>query len=386
MRILWIPHASWQTPQRARVFCRALASRHEVHVTDWVADFRSPRDYVSRRYLRNFAYRRHDDAGITVHGIPRFSPALFSRALRRLNARLFSVYLRRIIRRASIDVVVGSFVVPPPDAPRLIFDVADDNPGYWRVYGRVPDYADEIAATEHAYLRKADAVVAVSTVLAERLRSDGYRGPLSLIPNGVDLSEYRPELGARTRQELGLSGPIVGLIGNHDKKTEMESVLAVADQLSGTTATLLVVGKGAALAWAQAAARSRNLLNIRFIGFVRPERVGAYFAAVDIGLCPYAKNPAADASSPMRLIAHSAAGSQVICTDLEEVRRMGFENVTIVDNTPTAIAAAVRNVLGCPRRVPSRIEDYDLSRLAAQYTSILTGEKPTARQAHRVEA
>src|SRR4030067_1390326 len=116
MKILWIPHASWHNPQRAHLFCRALSERHEVHVTDWVADFTSIRDYISRRYLRNFTYRRYKDGQITVHGIPRISPALYLRSLRQFNSLVYSHYLRRIIEKFSIDVVVGTFVAPPPNA------------------------------------------------------------------------------------------------------------------------------------------------------------------------------------------------------------------------------------------------------------------------------
>jgi hypothetical protein len=60
--------------------------RHELHVTDWVADFASPRNPVSR-YLRNFTYRQRCDGRIWVHGI-RLSPALFLPALRRQHCPL----------------------------------------------------------------------------------------------------------------------------------------------------------------------------------------------------------------------------------------------------------------------------------------------------------
>src|SRR5690349_10221386 len=140
MRILWVPHAGWHIPQRAHDFCRELSARHEVHVTDWVADFSSPKDYLTRRYLRNFRYRRSTDKSITIHGIPRVSPALFFPWLRALNARVFSAYLRRIIAEEKIDVVVGTFVVPPPEGPRLVFDVFDDNPALWLASGRASDY------------------------------------------------------------------------------------------------------------------------------------------------------------------------------------------------------------------------------------------------------
>src|SRR5512142_1044876 len=109
MRILWIPHTGWHIPQRAQLFCRALAQRHEVHVTEWVADFNSFSDYLSLRYLQNFTYHTYRDGNITVHRVPRFSPALFVPALRHLNTAVFSRIADRIIRYYRIDVVVGTF-------------------------------------------------------------------------------------------------------------------------------------------------------------------------------------------------------------------------------------------------------------------------------------
>ena len=158
MKILWVPHTGWHIPQRAHLFCRALAERHEVHATDWVADFASPRDYLSRRYLRNFTFRQYRDGKITVHGIPRISPALPFRSVRRLNTIVFSRAVDSIVKRYSIDVVVGTFVLPPPRAPRVIFDLSDDNVAYWKSYGTVASYADEIEETERQYLRAAHAV------------------------------------------------------------------------------------------------------------------------------------------------------------------------------------------------------------------------------------
>jgi hypothetical protein len=162
------------------LFCRALAERHDVHVTDWIADFTSLRDFVSVRYLRNFMYRKWRDGNITVHRIPRFSPALYVPALRRFNTAIFSQITRRIIEHNNIDVVVGTFLLPPPKAPRVIFDLFDDNVAYWHSFGRVPGYADEIARTESIYLQKADAVVAASSVLGRQspqgIESSGETG------------------------------------------------------------------------------------------------------------------------------------------------------------------------------------------------------------------
>jgi hypothetical protein len=127
MKTLWIPHEAWHIPQRVHLFCRALAERHEVHVTDWVADFARLWDCCSRRYLRNFTYRRPRDGKILVHGIPRISPALYVWALRGYNTRVFSNLVDPIFQQWDIDVVVGTFAALPPQAPRLVFDLFHDN-------------------------------------------------------------------------------------------------------------------------------------------------------------------------------------------------------------------------------------------------------------------
>lgn len=373
MRILWIPHTGWTTPQRAHHFCRELVKRHEVHVTDWVADFTSPKDYLSLRFLRNFRYRRHSDQGIVVHGIPRVSPALFSRGLRRLNTSLFSKHLRTIVARERIDAVVGSFVAPPPEASRLVLDAFDDNVGLWLANGRSPDYATEIAANEEAYLHRADAVVAVSSVLVDRLRNRGYRGRLELIPNGVRLSDFARGDGLGIRQALGLEGIVIGLVGNHDKWSELEKVLEAARLLSGLQATFLIVGRGSAIKQAQRMVEKDRRSNVRFAGFIPPAQVAPYFGAIDVGLCPYAKSAGSDAQSPMRLLAYSAAGCAVVSTDLEEVKRMALPNVVLVGDSPQAIAEGVQEALHLPRERPAQMQQYDIETLALRYEQVLAG-------------
>ncbi len=373
MNILWIPHTGWHIPQRAHLFCRALAERHTVHVTDWVADFARPADFLSRRYLRNFFYRRYQDGQITVHGVPRLAPALFSPTLRRLNARLFEKLVARLIAQYRIDVVVGTFVCPPPRAPRLILDLFDDNAAYWRAYGRNPAYAEEIEAVERAYLHQADAVVAASSVLVEKACSQEARGPVYLIPNGVELSEYRHADGTHWRTQIGTRGKIVGLIGNHDKLVELEKVILAAQLLPGRELTFLIAGRGSALPQAQGLARQLDVENILFTGPLARSEVPSLLAALDIGLCPYQKNPGADAGSPMRLLQYSAAGLPVVCTDLEEVRRMGFPNVILVADEPRSLAEGIERALTLPRQVPPQIEAYDIQRLTARYEAVLRG-------------
>ncbi|MDA8216082.1 MAG: glycosyltransferase [Dehalococcoidales bacterium] len=161
------------------------------------------------------------------------------------------------------------------------------------------------------------------------------------------------------------------MAGNHGKWVEVERVLKAARMMAGTQATSLIVGLGAAAARAREVARREGLWNVRVVGFVPPQNVAAYFSAIDVGLCPYDKNKGSDAQCPLRLLSYSAAGSAVVCTELEEVKRMGFSNVTFADPRPESIARAVEMALARPRTQPDAIERYDIRHLAAAYERVL---------------
>jgi glycosyltransferase involved in cell wall biosynthesis len=373
MKILWIPHTGWHIPQRAHIFCRALAERHEVHVTDWVADFASPRDYFSLRYVRNFAYRCYRDGRIVVHGIPRISPALFSTTLRRLNTIIFARLVRDLIERHRIDVVVGTFVVPPPKAPRLIFDLFDENVVIWRSRAHTLGYADEIEQAEAAYLKDADAVVAVSSVLADKARGLGARGPVYHIPNGVDLQRFAAVNRVAARARLNTHGALVGSVGNHDNAAELDKILDAAKLLGDTKLTFLIAGRGAAVARARSRAHSEGLSNVVVQGYMAPDEAVETISALDVGMCSYARTTMDDARSPMRLLMYAAAGVPTVCTDLEEVRRMNFPNVVRVADDAQSFADGIRCALQRPHISPPDIQDYDLHRIVNHYEAVLKG-------------
>ncbi len=377
MRILWIPHTGWHIPQRAHLFCRALAERHEVHVTDWAADFTSVRDYLSRRYVRNFVYRQYRDDSITVHGIPRFSPALFVPILRRLNSAIYARFVRHIIAKYKIDAVVGTFVVPPPSAPWLVFDLFDDNPSYWRLYGHRPDYAAEIEQVEHAYLQKADRVVTVSSVLRDYavsqrrlLRSENVH----LIPNGVNIARYQTGDGNRIRKQLGLTDfTIIGLISALGEFTGVLRLIEAFSQLTIPQIALLIVGDGPYLQPARQRARELGLMNVIFTGRVSFDQVAHYYKALDIGVVPFDRSPFTDAACPIKLLEYTAAGKMVVCTDLVEPRQMNFPNVQFVADTPSALAAGIRRVLNVRVQLPANLSDYDIRNLIIRYETVLAG-------------
>lgn len=375
MKILWVPHTAWHIPQRAHLFTRGLSERHEVHVTDWVADFDRPRDFISNKYLRNFTYRRYRDDMIYVHGIPRFSPALFISLLRRLNTVIFSRYVQRIIDRERIDVVVGTFVVPPPPAQRLIFDLFDDNVGYWQQFGIEENYSSEIDSSEKQYYKVSDAVVSANIHLADIAKKRGATGSIHVIPNGADLALYDRSDRHETRRKFGLHGTVLGVIGNHDKPNELNKILRAAHYFSKGTEDFmfLVAGRGKALTSVKEEAKNLKLDNMIFTGFISPFDSPALINAMDIGLCPYQFSQGANVSSPMRLINYSAAGLPVVCTDLMSVRHLDFENVVLVKDNAQDFLNGIKQALKLPRRKPRNLNNYDLPALVSKYEDVLLG-------------
>jgi glycosyltransferase involved in cell wall biosynthesis len=377
LKILWIPHTGWHIPQRAHLFCRALAERHEVHVTDWVADFSKPRDYLSRRYLRNFTYRHYMDGKIKVHGIPRFSPALFLSSLRRLNTHIYSRYVQAIIDENEIDAVIGTFVVPPPKAPLLIFDLFDDNVAYWLEYRNNLAYAKEIEKIEQAYILQADKVITVSSVLADKvapLRKPPKDSLPYLIPNGVDINLFRKADGSHILKKYNLAGyKIIGMISAFGESRGLLRLIEAFKGLADSKAALLIVGDGPQLGLAIRRVKETNLANVIFTGRIPFEKIADYYQALDIGVIPFDKNNFTDSACPIKLLEYSAAGKVVVSTNLVEIQRMNLPNVVIVDSTPSSLADGICKALSITSHQQPELGKYDVKYLTKQFEDLLSG-------------
>lgn len=368
MKILWIPHDSWQNPQRAKIFCQKLSEKHEVHVTDWNASMNKISDFVSLEYVMNFFYRTYKDRNITVHHIPRISPALFSKRLRDFNSKLFLHYVQKIIDNNEIDAVIGSFVCPPPNAKKLVYDIFDDNPAYWREFGNVLEYADEMEKVEILYLKKADEIIVVSNSLLDNVAK--YEN-VHLIPNGIDLSKFKNvniENVRLIRKRLNSKRPIIGFIGNHGTFSGLSNVIEVANKI--TDVDFLIVGGGSEVEMFKHVEKKSS--NIVFTGKVEFSNIQDYYNSIDIGLLPFIKKDFTDNACPIKLLEYTAAGKPVVSTDLEEVKRMNFSNVILVKDNPKSLAEGIKKALNTQLEIPEKIKEYDINRLVEKYEEILS--------------
>lgn len=175
---------------------------------------------------------------------------------------------------------------------------------------------DLAEAIERKVLREADAVVAVSQALCNRL-IDSYCKPNRVVcaPNGADPDAYDAQTHRQvTRESLGVDdGFVVGFVGSLKPWHGIDVLLeAFADlERSKPEARLLVVGDGPCAEDIRAFGVRRGIAEkVVQTGAVNSEQVARYLVAMDVAVAPY-RDDRDCYFSPMKVFESMAAG---VCT------------------------------------------------------------------------
>jgi glycosyltransferase involved in cell wall biosynthesis len=179
------------------------------------------------------------------------------------------------------------------------------------------------AATEREVLGGADAVLAVTRVLADLLAASGARPErLHVIGNGADPSRYgdaaqQAARAARARWQLPQGGVVVGFIGYMRQWHNLELMLDAMARPALQALVFVLIGTGPALQSVLARARELGLQDrVRALGDVPPELLPAHVLACDGALIPAINEYA----SPLKLFDALAAGVPVLAPDQPNLR------------------------------------------------------------------
>lgn len=178
--------------------------------------------------------------------------------------------------------------------------------------------------------READVVVAVSEVLAERLRDRGIHA--THIPNGVDVEVFS-DAGAPPRDEA----PLAAFVGHLSERVDPQLVAAVAD----AGVRVRMIGARQETMAAGHLARLESHPGIEWVGPLPYAELGRQLADVTTCLLPYADTDFNRASFPLKILEYLAAGRRVVATDLPAIRWLDTPLVTTATG-PRAFAEAVR--------------------------------------------
>ena len=219
--------------------------------------------------------------------------------------------------------------------PRLkVVDVVDDQRAW-------PDCSDEERAemTRHYQTVLADADVVLANCETVRDAMSAYAPHVTLVPNGCDTDPPPPEPdGSRFDRFRALAGPVIGLVGNLEQKTD----LVLLERLVRTRPKYQLVLIGSTHTNADIL-RLDQYPNVHFFGVVRYPEVKAWIKRFDVALVPHLDTEQTRSMHPLKLLVYVATGVRVVSTRIQNLG--DFEPFVSVADDHGAFVGAVDDVL-----------------------------------------
>jgi len=255
----------------------------------------------------------------------------------------FTIYLSSI----PLARLFGIPVILQIHAPPALHSQYAGVPVRWKNFWQV---------VEQWALGLADGIVVVSRALRDYYITRGVpEAKLIVVPNGVDLSRFRPDIDpARVVSRYKLHGMrVLGYVGILDRWVELDRLIDLVPRLSAAEKNLrvLIVGDGPLREELQATV-SRHCLEERVIltGFVPHEEIPEHLAAVDVAIAPYRQVELFYASS-MKIVEYMAMGLAVVAPRMGEIPELISDGQSGLLYSPGAydeMAARILALLASP--------------------------------------
>ncbi len=206
--------------------------------------------------------------------------------------------------------------------------------------------------TEHHVLSNADAVLAVTQVLADMLVELGApRDRVHVIGNGAVAERYGSdtEVAAkllRERWQLPADAFVFGFVGYMRPWHRLDLVLDVMKRPGLEAMVLILMGEGPALQSLQELALKHGLQDrVRALGVVPPDLLPAHVMACDGALIPAIN----DYASPLKLFDSLAAGVVTLAPDQPNLRENivdGENGLLFAEGDGDALYAQLQRIVG----------------------------------------
>jgi glycosyltransferase involved in cell wall biosynthesis len=196
-----------------------------------------------------------------------------------------------------------------------------------------------------AFADTADLVLAPSEFVAQRLRAQGVRRPIEVLPTGIDMDRFRPGSRAAAREVLGLAATdrVLLYVGRLDREKNLEFLLDAVARVSAPRVRLLLVGRGTQATALRRAVAARALgERVEFRGGIPPDGLAPYYRAADAFV--FASTSETQGLAVLEAMACGLPVVAVRASGIEEVVVEGVSGL-LVPEDPAAFAAAVIQVL-----------------------------------------
>jgi glycosyltransferase involved in cell wall biosynthesis len=189
----------------------------------------------------------------------------------------------------------------------------------------------------------ADLVLAPSDFVARRLRAQGVRRPVEVLPTGIDLDSFRPgdRSAARRALELDADDRLLLYVGRLDREKNLELLLDAVAGIRIPRVRLLLVGRGTQVAALRRAAAVRGLGDrVAFRGGSPPDGLPAYYRAADAFV--FASTTETQGLAVLEAMACGLPVVAVRASGIEEVVAEGVSGLLVPEDAAAFSAAAAQ--------------------------------------------
>jgi glycosyltransferase involved in cell wall biosynthesis len=298
--------------------------------------------------------------GTTIHRCLRLPfkriPIGFSFLKLLLDPLVYFVVIKRLMTR-RYDVIhcveegifLGILSSPRKDAV-LCYDVDSSlseqltaRGGFW------PVFAPLLRCVEGWAVRKSDCAVTVCPALTHHVRRLSPQKPVFQIEDTpVVHQEMRSVVPLREKLSLQKQRAVV-YIGNFEAYQGVDLLLhafALVVRKLPACALILVGGTEKEVLAKKNVAHAIGIESrVRFVGFVPPEKAGAYLSLADVLVSPRCRGT----NFPMKLYSYLASGKPVVATDLPVHRQLLNREIAVLSRpTPEGLAEGIVQLLSKP--------------------------------------
>jgi glycosyltransferase involved in cell wall biosynthesis len=259
-----------------------------------------------------------------------------------------------------------------------VYDLADDVVAMARESPQLPGLLRPAAGVAAGLavrrnVAAADHVTCTTESLRERF--DVPRFKSTVIPNGVDIDQFTPDVTPRTD-----AGPdtefVVGYVGTNREWVELECVVEAVARLreNGVDVGVLVVGDEGGLSSVRERARDLGVEDAcAFTGTVPYDEVPSHVAAMDVGTIPFDASATSEHSLPLKLFEYLAVGVPAVSSRLPAVENAAADVVRFAGTTDewaAAITGTVAESARSDRREQGRALVVETYSWAAQVAAL----------------
>lgn len=235
--------------------------------------------------------------------------------------------LKKIIKKYSIDFIFSE-ALDNYDVSNLgipyIYDIVDFNPS-----GEFSEF-----------LRKQVDNAALVTVISKYIQKKLWRKSV-IIPNGVDIKNLRKAKPLKKNKKV----KIIGFIGNHDWWSGLIFLIKSFSLIKKPFVELWIIGGGNEIPKAKKYVKENKIKNVKFIGKIPKDKIYRYYKTIDLGVLPFDKNELTDAALPLKILEYTAAKKIILATDLEELKRLKFSNLYLLEQNEEKWAKKMKKLL-----------------------------------------